>query len=178
MNGQMERHGWVPWTALTAVAAILLGTSLAAADAPARAAKEKAAKTAKPAKSLYDRLGGVYPIAAVVDDFIDRVVVDETLNANPAIDEARQRVPKQGLKYRVTELVCMATGGPCKYSGRSMKEAHAHLHITEKEWQQLGADFKASLDRFQVPEQEQKELFAIVESTKADIVEGAAHAAR
>ncbi len=124
----------------------------------------------KKEKSLYDRLGGVYAIATVVDDFIDRVVADDILNANPAIKEARDRVPRAGLKYRVTEMVCMATGGPCKYTGRTMKESHKHLNITGKEWDALVVDFKASLNKFNVPEKEQNELIAIVGSTKKDIV--------
>ena len=120
--------------------------------------------------SLYDRLGGVYNIATVVDDFIERLLVNETLNANPAINEARERVPKAGLKFRVTALVSQATGGPENYTGRSMKEAHLNLNITEEEWQAMMADFKETLDKFQVPENEQNELFAIMESTKGDIV--------
>ena len=74
-------------------------------------------------KSLYDRLGGVYNIAMVVDDFIERLLVNDTLNANRAISEARARVPKAGLKFHVTTLVCEVTGGPCKYTGRTMKAA-------------------------------------------------------
>jgi hemoglobin len=124
----------------------------------------------KPSPSLYDRLGGAYPLAVVVDAFIERLLVNPTLNANPAIDKARQQVPKQGLKFHVTTLVCEATGGPCRYVGRSMKEAHKHLNISEEQWQAMAADFKATLDAFKVPAQEQKELFAIVESTKADVV--------
>jgi hemoglobin len=121
-------------------------------------------------KSLYDRLGGVYAIASVVDDFIERVLVNDVLNANPAIREARDRVPRAGLKYRVTELVCQVTGGPCKYTGRSMKDSHKHLNITEKEWDALVVDFKATLAKFKVPEKEQGELLVIVGGTKADIV--------
>lgn len=124
----------------------------------------------KKEKSLYERLGGAYAIATVVDDFIERVVVNDVLNANPAIDEARLRVPKAGLKFHVTALVCQSTGGPEKYSGRSMKESHKHLNISEKEWDALVADFKATLDKFKVPQKEQEELFAIVGSTKGDIV--------
>jgi len=120
--------------------------------------------------SLYDRLGGTYAIATVVDDFIERLYVNDILNANPAIKEARERVPKAGLKYRVTSLLCQVTGGPEVYAGRSMKDSHQHLNITEKEWQAMTADFKKSLDAFKVPAEEQKELFAIVESTKSDIV--------
>jgi hemoglobin len=130
------------------------------------------AQAQTPEKSLYDRLGGVYNIAAVVDDFIERLLVNNTLNANPAIKEARDRVPKAGLKFRVTALVAQVTGGPEKYAGRTMKESHAHLHITEAEWQAMVADFQKSLAKFKVPEREQKELIAIVESTKKDIVSG------
>jgi hemoglobin len=121
-------------------------------------------------KPLYDRLGGVYAIATVVDDFIERLYVNDVLNANPKIREARDRVPKAGLKYRVTALVCQVAGGPEKYNGRSMKDAHAHLSITEKEWQAMVADFKNSLNKFKVPAKERGELIAIVESTKKDIV--------
>lgn len=124
----------------------------------------------KKEKSLYDRLGGVYAIATVVDDFIDRLLVNDVLNANPAIKEARDRVPRAGLKYRVTEMVCMATGGPCKYTGRTMKESHKHLNITEKEWDAMVADFKVTLNKFNVPEKEQNELITVVGSTKKDIV--------
>ena len=122
------------------------------------------------AKSLYDRLGGLYPIAAVVDDFIDRVFADATLNANPNIYRARKDVRKAGLKTHVSNLVCSVTGGPCKYTGLDMKTSHKDFHITEKEWQALLVDFRASLAKFQVPPAEQKELIDIVESTKADIV--------
>jgi len=60
--------------------------------------------------SLYERLGGVYAIATVVDDFIDRIMDDLRLNANPRVDEAHHRVPPAGFKYLVTEMVCWATG--------------------------------------------------------------------
>lgn len=124
----------------------------------------------KKEQSLYDRLGGVYAIASVVDDFIERLLVNDILNANPAINEARSRVPKAGLKYRVTELVCEVTGGPQQYTGRSMKDSHKHLNVTEKEWDAMVADFKVTLNKFKVPEKEQQELITIVGSTKADIV--------
>ena len=120
--------------------------------------------------SLYERLGGIYAIATVVDDFIERLLVNDVLNANPAIDEARASVPKAGLKYRVTELMGQVTGGPQTYTGRSMKEAHVYMNITEQEWQAMMADFQATLDHFEVPAQEQEEMIAIMESTKADIV--------
>jgi hemoglobin len=121
-------------------------------------------------KPLYDRLGGVYSIATVVDDFIERLLVNPTLNANPAIAEARSRVPKAGLKFHVTALVCEVTGGPCKYTGRAMKESHQQLNITEGQWQAMVADFRKTLDKFKVPAKEQEELIIIVGSTKKDIV--------
>ena len=125
-------------------------------------------------QTLYERLGGVYAIATVVDDFIERLLVNDVLNANPAIKAARDRVPKAGLKYRVTELISHVTGGSEKYTGRTMKEVHKHLNINEKEWNAMAADFKTTLDKFRVPQKEQDELFAIVGTTKADIVVGSA----
>lgn len=120
--------------------------------------------------TLFERLGGVYPIAAVVDDFIERIMEDPRLNANPKVDEAHHRVSRAGFKYLVTEQVCMATGGPQKYTGRSMYDSHVHLDITEPEWQAFLDDLKQTLNKFGVPAPEQGEIFAIVASTKNDIV--------
>ena len=120
--------------------------------------------------ALYDRLGGVYNIAPVVDDFIDRIMVDPRLNANPRVDEAHHRVSAAGFKYYVTELVCEATGGPQRYSGRSMGDSHRHLMITDAEWQAFMDDLGQTFDRFGVPAPEREELVAIVESTKEAIV--------
>ena len=110
--------------------------------------------------TLYDRLGGVYNIATVVDDLIDRVMVNSRLNANPRMDEAHHRVSPAGFKYFVTEMVCWAAGGPQQYSGRSMGDSHRHLMITEGEWQAFMDDFQQTLDKFQVPQPEQKEWTA------------------
>jgi hemoglobin len=121
-------------------------------------------------KPLYDRLGGVYAIASVVDDFIERLLVNDILNANPAIKEARAHAPKAGFKYLLTELICEATGGPQKYTGRSMKESHKHLNISEKEWDAMVRDFKVTLTKFNVPAKEQEELIGIVATPKAHIV--------
>jgi hemoglobin len=119
---------------------------------------------------LYDRLGGVYNIATVVDDFIDRIMNDPRLNANPRVNEAHHRVSPAGFKYLVTEQVCEASGGPQRYSGRTMGDTHRHLMITEEEWQAFMEDFQQTLDKFEVPQPEQEELTAIVESTKEAIV--------
>ena len=120
--------------------------------------------------SLYDRLGGLYNIATVVDDLIDRVMADPRLNANPRVDEAHHRVSPAGFKYYVTELVCQTSGGPQQYSGRSMGDSHRHLMITDQEWVAFMDDLQQAFDRFGVPEQEQEELKAIVEGTKESIV--------
>ena len=120
--------------------------------------------------SLYERLGGVYSIATVVDDFIDRIMVDPRLNENPLVDRAHHHVPPAGFKYLVTEMVCWATGGPQQYTGRSMRESHQHLKITAKEWEAFLDDFQQTLDKFDVPRTEQNELKAIVASTRGDIV--------
>jgi len=120
--------------------------------------------------TLYERLGGVYSIATVVDDLIDRVMVDARLNANPLVDEAHHRVSAAGFKYYVTEMVCGAAGGPQKYTGRSMRDSHQDLRITAGEWEAFLDDFQQTLDKFGVPQAEQAELKAIVASTRADIV--------
>jgi hemoglobin len=120
--------------------------------------------------SLYDRLGGVYSIATVVDDFINRIMIDPRLNSNPLVDEAHHRVPPAGFKYLVTEMVCWATGGPQKYTGKSMAESHKDLKITSKEWESFLDDFQQTLDKFAVPTEEQAELKTIVDSTRSDIV--------
>jgi hemoglobin len=123
-----------------------------------------------PAKSLYERLGGVYAIATVVDDFIDRIMIDPRLNANPLVDAAHHHVSPAGFKYLVTEMSCWATGGPQQYSGRSMYDSHAHLKITAEEWVAFMADMDDTFDKFSVPKPERDEFIAIIESTKPDIV--------
>ena len=131
---------------------------------------EERAVVAAETQSLYERLGGVYAIAVVVDDFIDRIMVDPRLNANARVDEAHHRVSAQGFKYYVTEQVCWAAGGPQTYSGRTMLDAHRELFISGAEWVAFMDDFHQTLAKFGVPERERGELDAIVESTKDDIV--------
>lgn len=124
----------------------------------------------QPPASLYERLGGLAPISVVVSDFIDVLVPDAVLNANPAIDAARKRVPAPYLKYHVTAMVCQATGGPCSYQGRDMKSSHAKLDITDREWDRMVVLFKEVLAKHKVPAAETQELLAIVGSTRSDIV--------
>jgi hemoglobin len=135
----------------------------------------KASAPAPERPSLYDRLGGLYNIATVVDDLIDRVMTDARLNANPRVDEAHHRVSPAGFKYFVTEMVCEAAGGPQRYSGRPMGDSHSHLMITPVEWDAFMDDVQQALDKFGVPQGEQAELRAIVESTREAIVVAPLH---
>ena len=120
--------------------------------------------------SLYVRLGGVPAIALVVDYFVDRLEWNPVIRANAAVRRAFADPIKPGLKYRLTELVCAATGGPCTYSGRPMDEAHDGLGISEAEWQAMVEEFQRALRRYKVPSREQQDLLAVVATTKEDIV--------
>lgn len=146
-------------------ALLVISFALCACFGPAVLAQQVGAQA-----SLYDRLGGLKGITIVVDDFIDRLVTNKTLNRNPAINAGRKSSPPPYLKFQVAQLVCEASGGPCKYTGKPMKESHAHLNISEREWDVMAEEFKKSLNKFKVPAAEQKELFDIVGKTKADIV--------
>lgn len=120
--------------------------------------------------SLYVRLGGVPAIALVVDYFVDRLEWNPVIRGNPAVRRAFADPIKPGLKYRLTELVCSTTGGPCTYSGRPMDEAHDGLGINEAEWQAMVEEFQRALRRYKVPPREQQDLLAVVATTKEDIV--------
>jgi hemoglobin len=118
--------------------------------------------------TLYKRIGGYDAIAAVVDDFIPRLAADKQLTrffGGTSTDS------KKKLRQRVIELVCSATGGPCVYTGRAMKDAHAGLGITEADWKAAAGHFVATLDTFKVPEKEKGELVGLVEKLRPDIVE-------
>lgn len=121
-------------------------------------------------QSLYERLGGAYKIATWVDDFIDRITADPRLNENPHLKAANQRGSAAGFKYLVTELTCWATGGPQTYTGRSMGDSHRHLQITEAEWDYFIDDFRQTLDKYQVAQQEQQELLQLLQRSKSEVV--------
>jgi hemoglobin len=116
--------------------------------------------------------GDVYPIATVIDDFIDRIMLDPRINANAAVNEAHHRVPPAGFKYLVTEMLCWAAGGPQTYTGKDMATSHRHLKITAKEWDAFMDDLGQTLNKFEVPAAERAEVVAIVQSTQGDIVVG------
>lgn len=130
--------------------------------------------TAAPAKSLYERLGGEAAVKAVVDDFVARAAADPKVNFTRKGTAAEWQATPENvahLKKGLVQLIGAVTGGPQKYEGRSMKDTHRGMRISDAEFNALAADLKATLDKFKVPEKEQGELFRIIESTRKDIVE-------
>lgn len=132
---------------------------------------------------LFQRLGGEAGIARIVDDFVARAIAD------PRVNWERKGVEKGGffrrdtpvtwsatsdnvlrLKKHFGQFLAVASGGPARYEGKDMKAVHADLKITNAEFDAAVGDLKASLDRLQVPDREQKELLAIVESTRPQVV--------
>jgi len=116
-------------------------------------------------KSLYDRLGGQGAITAVVDEFAGRVLADTRINKKFAKTDAAR------LKKELVDQICMATGGPCKYTGRDMRTAHHHMGVTEGEFNALVEDLVGALNKFNVPEKEKNELLGILGPLKPQIVE-------
>jgi len=121
-------------------------------------------------KTLYERLGGVYVLSAVADEFVEGLYTDPVVNARPAVKKALKRSRKAGLKFQTTSLLCQETGGPCKYDGRTMREGHRDLAITEREWKAAAAVFKRALATAHVPPAEGQELLNLLDTTKGDIV--------
>lgn len=122
--------------------------------------------------TLYERVGGIDNIAVLVADVIERAYINPVFAANPRIHEAHMRFPKEVYKFNATALACQVMGGPQVYTGRSLKDAHGHLNVTEKEWQELIRIFRDSMNSFNVPDTEQGEIIAIIESTKGQIIPG------
>jgi hemoglobin len=119
-------------------------------------------------KSLYQRLGGYDAIAAFADDFIGRLASDPQFTK---FFGGFSTDSKKKLRQRLVDQLCQATGGPCIYTGRSMKESHAGLGITEKEWDAGAKHILASLDKLKVQHREKDEVMALVATLKKDIVE-------
>jgi hemoglobin len=120
-------------------------------------------------KSLYERLGKVDAISAVVDQFLANVVADNRINAKFAATVASPaRVT--ALRTNLIDQICQGTGGPCVYKGKTMAQAHAGMAITQVEFNALVEDLTAALTKFNVPEKEQTELRAILGPMQADIV--------
>ncbi|NKB49620.1 MAG: group 1 truncated hemoglobin [Alphaproteobacteria bacterium] len=119
-------------------------------------------------KSLYERLGGYDAISAVVDDFAPKLFSDPVVGKRffGMSDDSRE-----GFRQKNKNLVCIATGGPCKVISRPAKVTHGGLGIKASEFNIVVNHLVDSLDKFQVPAKEQKELLAIVGSLRPDIVE-------
>lgn len=135
--------------------------------------------------TLYDRLGGEKGVTAIVNDFMPRALQDPRVNwkrngvkhggfnwsrNKPATwDDSPANVEQ--LKKHLVQFLTLSTGGPAHYDGKDMASSHAGLHITNPEFDAAIGDLKASLDQLQIANKEQKELLAIVESTRPQVVE-------
>ena len=134
--------------------------------------------------SLFDRLGGDQGITAVVEDFTPRVLQDPRVNwdrngvtkgglsLHREKSEAWQSNPQNVtlLKKHLVQFLELATGGPSHYEGKDMKAVHGDMHISNPEFDAVIGDLKVTLDRLKIPNTEQKELLAIIESTRPEIV--------
>jgi hemoglobin len=134
--------------------------------------------------SLYERLGGVFAIAAVVDHFSDAVVTNPTVGQasdNPALREWHtdklDRLP--GLKFMRTLWVCDVAGGPISFAATKpgstplgLEEAHRELHITPEEFDEVAAELGRSLDHFGIPPGEKDEVLAAFAAHKGEVTEG------
>ncbi len=139
--------------------------------------------------SLYDRLGGVFAIAAVVDHFSDAVVANPKVgkgSGNPQLDEWSTDRPDRlpGLKWMRTLWVCNVAGGPFQYVGTKpgstelgLEEAHRELRIKPEEFDEVAAELARSLDHFNVPEREKGEVLAAFAAHKGEVTEGSLAAA-
>jgi len=115
-------------------------------------------------KSLYERLGGQGAVVAVVDDFVGNVAADNRINKF----FAKTDIPR--FKKLLADQICAGTGGPCAYTGRDMKSAHAGMGITDAQFNALVEDLVKTLDKFKVPEKEKGELLGILGPMKPSIV--------
>ncbi|HEX5058519.1 MAG TPA: hypothetical protein VFV99_04120 [Kofleriaceae bacterium] len=128
----------------------------------------EAPKPDKPAasgnKALYDRLGGLPAITAVVEEFVTRTTTD------PRIKDRFFNTDAANLKKQLVDFVCMATGGPCKYTGRDMVTAHGGMELVDDEFTALVENLVGALDKFKVPEKEKGELLGALGPLKPQIV--------
>ena len=152
-------------TAASALAAVLIAGAQVARAQTADQTKTDAA--AKAESSLYKRLGGYDALAAVSDEFLQRLGADKRLGrfvVGLSVDSRKK------LRQHLVDFLCEKSGGPCIYIGRDMKTSHTGLSITEEDWK-AGADaLVATLDKFKVPQKERDEVVALVMSLKGDIV--------
>jgi len=119
-------------------------------------------------ESLYKRLGGYDAIAAVTDDFIGRLASNKEISRFfvGLSDDSKTKV-----RQHIVDFLCAKSGGPCAYVGRTMKDAHKGLKITENDWNISAGLLAETLKKFSVPKKETDEVFAFVTTLKNDIVE-------
>jgi hemoglobin len=115
--------------------------------------------------SLYERLGGLDAITAVVESFSARCAGDDRINGK----FARTDIPR--LRKMLVDQICEATGGPCTYTGRDMRATHDGMGVTAGEFDALVEDLVATLDEFNVPKPEQDELLGLLGPMRSEIVE-------
>jgi len=118
--------------------------------------------------TLYKRLGSYDTIAAITDDFLARLIAHPQMQRFflGASESTRTR-----RRQHIVDYLCYKTGGPCAYTGRTMKDAHKGLAISESDWTILTALFRDCLEKFNLPGKETNEIMGLVVSTKEDIVE-------
>jgi hemoglobin len=119
-------------------------------------------------KTLYDRLGGYDAITAVVNDLLSRLMSDSQLERfwNNRGEDGINRE-----KQLLIDYLCSNAGGPLLYTGRDNKTSHKGMGISESDWEKFIGHLNATLDAFQVPQEERNDVIDFIESTKADIVE-------
>ena len=136
-----------------------------AAAAPFCAAPPQA--FAQQQHTLYQRLGGYEALAAVTDDFLGRLATDPQLKR---FFVGHNKEGQTRIREHVIDFLCVATGGPCAYTGQDMKTAHTGLGITEEDWNASVKHLVATLDKFHVPEREKSEVLNAISPLKGDIV--------
>jgi hemoglobin len=121
-------------------------------------------------KTLYDNLGGKKGITAVVNDFVGRCAGDPRIKSFFAADV---QDPKKlaHFKMELVNQICQAAGGPCKYTGKSMKDAHAGMGVSTADFNALVEDLVAALDKAKVAEADKNTLLGVLGPMKSDIVE-------
>ena len=115
-------------------------------------------------RSLFDRLGGLPAITAVVDDFVARTGADTRIN----MFFTNTDIPR--LKQMMVDDICERTGGPCKYKGKSMKDSHINMKLKTADFEVFMEDLEATLDKLQLPAREKGEVLASFRGNQADVV--------
>jgi hemoglobin len=118
--------------------------------------------------SLYERLGGMPAVRAVVDGLLVRIQKDERING--WFGWAAQPQAAAAYKSSLSDFVCQATGGPCKYSGPDLKSVHSGMAITPEAFHSVVEDLTAALDQLKVPASEKNELLGLLAPLQNQIV--------